>query len=186
MDQKRTDEQKNVRALTWQKVAEIGYLVSNKDGVFTIVDLHRELDIDRSKTKRLANRLSVMLSYMVRHKKLVRVTKGAYMVSRQLVEQMESDPVGPRPKLVAPAPQPESLSLVDIGEAVISVVDKLKGKIKALNETITDLTDKNLELENLYRKAQEKILELNQKCMEAGKGQKRISLADLQNLRNGG
>ena len=81
-----------------------------------------------------------------------------------------------------PPKDPKDLDSVRIGNSIISVIEALKAKVKELSGEIRQLVEEKADVERCYRKAQEKIQELNNQCQS---GKKSINLAELQETING-
>ena len=94
---------------------------------------------------------------------------------------------GPRLTKKTPKAAPDSdLNEVQVGNAILAVIEKLTQKnkelkemIKLLNAEVADAVKAKMEVEEMLRKAKERILELNQ---SSGKGRKTVNLHELQNL----
>lgn len=94
---------------------------------------------------------------------------------------------GPRLTSKTPKAEPDAnLNEVQVGNAILAVIEKLtqknkelKDMIKLLNAEIRDAVEGKLELEKMLVKAKERISELNQ---TSGKGRKSVNLHELQNL----
>ena len=84
--------------------------------------------------------------------------------------------------LSKPPEEKEELDSVRIGNSIISVIEVLKGKVKELAKEIRQLVEEKADVERCYRKAQERIQELNNQCQS---GRKSINLAELQETING-
>jgi hypothetical protein len=92
---------------------------------------------------------------------------------------------GPRLKKTT-TPKDDNLNEVQVGNAILAVIEKLTQKnkelkdvIKLLNAEIVDAVKAKMEVEEMLRKTKERILELNQ---TSGKGRKTVNLHELQNL----
>ena len=86
------------------------------------------------------------------------------------------------PSTKPPEEPTKDLDSVRIGNSIISVIEALKGKVKELSGEIRQLVEEKADVERCYRKAQERIQELNNQCQS---GRKSINLAELQETING-
>ena len=145
----------------------------------TVVDL---LTLAREKkTKATISRFSSFLSCMVRRGEAARVKEpGTKLVHYRKAGGQQDKPRARKDPLA------QEFNLLQLGEGVLEVIEThkkhimlLRNDLKQQNDDIKCLVKQKRDLEELYKQAQQKILELN-----SGRG-RTINLHELQAVRDG-
>lgn len=85
-----------------------------------------------------------------------------------------------------PAPKSKSndtFTCAELGESILDIIDKLKLELREYKADLTQAIEDKTNVERLYAKAQDKILELNNQ-LQCKKGRGSISLHELQEVYN--
>ena len=111
---------------------------------------------------------------------------------RRVIPKLDKDgllltiPIEKKKEIIEPLITEPTVDLLTLGQSILAIIDDFKDKITELRlqlseekETVRELIEQKRQLEELYKKAQTKIIELN-----SGTRAKSFNLGDLQNFRD--